>query len=229
MQRRQSRRCINLSFFLRSRAWTELRKIRVCVRSARHVEELPPMGLKERVKSPDPSGTGRGQEENAACFHGTMEAVHRRSSTMPVREPTRDRLPQPTVRPQRRPPWLRVRAPSGETVAWLRGLMRSKTLHTICEEAHCPNIGECWGHGTATFLLLGDVCTRTCGFCDVKHGRPGPVRQSHGPAPRGHHQREPGRTGRRRRAHLRHGHSPDSGTGARLLRRSPHPRLQRPH
>ncbi len=94
---------------------------------------------------------------------------------MPVREPTRDRLPQPTVRPQRRPPWLRVRAPSGETVAWLRGLMRSKTLHTICEEAHCPNIGECWGHGTATFLLLGDVCTRTCGFCDVKHGRPGPV------------------------------------------------------
>ncbi len=94
---------------------------------------------------------------------------------MPVHTPTRDRLRQPTPRPQRRPPWLKVRMASGETVAWLRDLMRSKTLHTICEEAHCPNIGECWGHGTATFLLLGDVCTRTCGFCDVKHGRPGPI------------------------------------------------------
>ncbi len=75
----------------------------------------------------------------------------------------------------RRPPWIRVRAPSGETVDWLRGLMRGKALHTVCEEAMCPNLGECWGAGTATFLLMGDVCTRSCGFCDVKTGRPAPL------------------------------------------------------
>ncbi len=90
--------------------------------------------------------------------------------------PTRDRLPTPTeARPLRRPEWIRVRAPAGETYEWLQSLMRSKALHTVCEEAMCPNLGECWGAGTATFLMLGDVCTRTCGFCDVKHGRPLPL------------------------------------------------------
>jgi lipoic acid synthetase len=76
---------------------------------------------------------------------------------------------------ERRPAWIKVRAPSGETVEWLRGMMRSKALHTVCEEAMCPNLGECWGAGTATFLLLGDVCTRSCGFCDIKTGRPAPI------------------------------------------------------
>jgi lipoic acid synthetase len=66
-----------------------------------------------------------------------------------------------------------VQAPSGETYEWLRDMMRSKALHTVCEEARCPNIGECWGSGTATFLMLGDTCTRSCGFCDIKTGRPG--------------------------------------------------------
>jgi lipoic acid synthetase len=75
----------------------------------------------------------------------------------------------------RRPEWIRVRAPSGETYEWLRGLMRSKSLHTVCEEAHCPNVGECWGAGTATFLMMGDVCTRSCGFCDIATGRPSPL------------------------------------------------------
>lgn len=78
-------------------------------------------------------------------------------------------------RPKRRPEWLKVRAPSGETYQWVRELMRSKELHTVCEEAMCPNIGECWGKGTATFLILGDTCTRSCGFCDIKTGRPGPI------------------------------------------------------
>jgi len=77
-------------------------------------------------------------------------------------------------RPKRRPPWLRVRAPSGETYHWLKRLMRAKELHTVCEEAHCPNIGECWSHRTATFLILGDTCTRNCRFCNVKTGRPAP-------------------------------------------------------
>lgn len=90
--------------------------------------------------------------------------------------PTRDRLSQASeARPLRRPEWIRVRAPAGETYEWLQDLMRSKSLHTVCEEAMCPNLGECWGAGTATFLMLGDICTRTCGFCDVKHGRPLPL------------------------------------------------------
>ena len=99
-----------------------------------------------------------------------------------MKDPTRDRIhppvegsPDSPARPLRRPEWIKVRAPSGETVDWLRGLMRSKTLHTVCEEAMCPNMGECWGSGTATFLMMGDVCTRSCGFCDIKHGRPGPL------------------------------------------------------
>src|ERR671935_2109105 len=73
----------------------------------------------------------------------------------------------------RRPEWLKVRFPSGPAYESLRRLMRSKTLHTVCEEARCPNIGECWGAGTATFMILGDTCTRSCGFCAVKTGRPG--------------------------------------------------------
>ncbi len=95
---------------------------------------------------------------------------------MPV-TPTRDRVNPAVVdtTPKRRPPWLKVKAPMGETVAEIRHLMRGNALHTVCEEAMCPNLGECWGAGTATFLLLGDVCTRTCGFCDVKHGKPLPL------------------------------------------------------
>jgi lipoyl synthase len=78
-------------------------------------------------------------------------------------------------KPMRRPEWIKVRAPSGETYDGLKNLMRSKSLHTVCEEAHCPNIGECWGAGTATFLMMGDTCTRSCGFCDIKTGRPAPL------------------------------------------------------
>jgi lipoic acid synthetase len=82
---------------------------------------------------------------------------------------------QPAERPKRRPEWLKVRAPQGETYDELKRLMRVKTLHTVCEEALCPNIGECWGRGTATFLMMGDVCTRSCAFCDIKTGRPAPM------------------------------------------------------
>ena len=92
-------------------------------------------------------------------------------------DPTRDRVKDEKIdtTPKRRPPWIKVKAPSGENYKWLNKLMRSKSLHTVCEEAMCPNIGECWGAGTATFLMLGDVCTRTCGFCDVMHGKPSPI------------------------------------------------------
>ncbi len=74
--------------------------------------------------------------------------------------------------PQRRPEWIKVQTPRGETYQSLKSLMRGKQLHTVCEEAHCPNIAECWEAGTATFLILGDICTRSCGFCDIKTGRP---------------------------------------------------------
>lgn len=77
-----------------------------------------------------------------------------------------------SAKPKRRPSWIKVRAPSGETYEMVRGLMRSKALNTVCEEAMCPNIGECWSAGTSTFLMLGDTCTRSCGFCDIKTGRP---------------------------------------------------------
>lgn len=92
-------------------------------------------------------------------------------------KPSRDRIDPATIdtTPQRRPPWIQLPQKDAETMDLLKGLMRSKSLHTVCEEAGCPNMGECWGSGTATFLVLGDVCTRTCGFCDVRHGKPGAV------------------------------------------------------
>jgi lipoic acid synthetase len=78
-------------------------------------------------------------------------------------------------RPARRPEWLKVRLPAGENYFELKRLMRGQGLHTVCESARCPNIGECWSQRTATFMILGDVCTRRCGFCVVPKGRPGGV------------------------------------------------------
>jgi lipoic acid synthetase len=78
----------------------------------------------------------------------------------------------PTTRKQQRPDWLKVRLPSSESYFHLKSLMRGKTLHTVCEEARCPNVAECWGQGTATFMILGDICTRACRFCAVKTGMP---------------------------------------------------------
>ena len=73
-----------------------------------------------------------------------------------------------------KPEWLKVRAPGSENYHRLKGLMRGLGLHTVCEEANCPNIGECWHHGTATFMILGSTCTRSCGYCNVTHGAPQP-------------------------------------------------------
>jgi lipoyl synthase len=74
--------------------------------------------------------------------------------------------------PERKPAWLKVKAPGGPNYIRLKNMMRELDLHTVCEEAHCPNVGECWEHGTATFMILGDVCTRNCAYCAVAHGRP---------------------------------------------------------
>jgi lipoyl synthase len=91
-------------------------------------------------------------------------------------------LPLPVIQPAdappgdpsggRKPSWLRVRAPGSPNYLRLKALMREQRLHTVCEEARCPNIGECWEERTATFMILGDVCTRRCGFCAVSHGSP---------------------------------------------------------
>src|SRR5437762_1828626 len=75
----------------------------------------------------------------------------------------------------RKPAWLKVPAPGGPNYLALKHLMRDLKLHTVCEEAHCPNIGECWEHRAATFMILGDVCTRNCAYCAVAHGTPAPL------------------------------------------------------
>ncbi len=99
-----------------------------------------------------------------------------------------------SIRPSPKPGWLKVRFPAGPNYERLRELMRAKELHTVCEEARCPNIGDCWNRGTATFMILGDTCTRSCGFCAVKTGRPGAVDRG-----------EPERVGlATQRMHLRH-------------------------
>lgn len=100
---------------------------------------------------------------------GLKQRGEDKTARNPVRiVPSEGRLP-------RKPPWIRVRAPSSPAVRDLKGLLRERSLHTVCEEASCPNLAECFTHGTATFMILGDVCTRRCPFCDVAHGRPSPV------------------------------------------------------
>ncbi len=81
--------------------------------------------------------------------------------------PATERLPKPD--------WIRVKSPSGSRFYEIKQILREQKLHTVCEEASCPNIGECFGKGTATFMIMGDICTRRCPFCDVGHGRPNPL------------------------------------------------------
>jgi lipoic acid synthetase len=84
---------------------------------------------------------------------------------------------EPTT-PKRKPEWIRAKAPSHPEVIRIKNLLREHNLHTVCEEAACPNLGECFTHGTATFLIMGNICTRRCPFCDVAHGRPDPLDQN---------------------------------------------------
>ncbi|MDX2123085.1 MAG: lipoyl synthase [Gemmatimonadota bacterium] len=97
---------------------------------------------------------------------------------LPLVQLTRSTDPEPAAPlPQaliRKPSWLKVKAPGGETYLRVKGMMRELGLHTVCEEARCPNIGECWEHKAATFMILGDVCTRNCAYCAVAHGTPAP-------------------------------------------------------
>src|SRR5919199_1533627 len=93
---------------------------------------------------------------------------------LPVLSPNAASPPGPNVAASGtpRPPWLKVRAPGGSNYQDLKALVERQRLHTVCESARCPNIGDCWERRTATFMILGDICTRACGFCAIKTGRP---------------------------------------------------------
>jgi lipoic acid synthetase len=106
-----------------------------------------------------------------------VSEVKRRHVTRSRVRPGGGKADQGDVLPfrQRKPSWLKVKAPGGPGYRRIEALMRDQGLHTVCQEANCPNVGECWERGTATFMILGDVCTRRCGFCNVKSGVPGQV------------------------------------------------------
>jgi lipoic acid synthetase len=82
---------------------------------------------------------------------------------------------QPSQIASRKPAWIRAKSPGSPQVSRLKKILRDNNLHTVCEEANCPNLGECFGHGTATFMIMGEICTRRCPFCDVTHGKPDPL------------------------------------------------------
>src|SRR5215471_8085656 len=98
---------------------------------------------------------------------GVKQRGDAKTARLPIKIVATERL--------RKPEWIRVRAPSSPRFYEIKQILRAHNLHTVCEEASCPNIGECFGHGTATFMIMGDKCTRRCPFCDVGHGRPLPL------------------------------------------------------
>ena len=100
----------------------------------------------------------------------THQRGHDKVSRIPVKV-------QPTAEIQRKPDWIRAKAPQGAGVTRIRKILRERKLSSVCEEAQCPNLGECFTHGTATFMIMGDICTRRCPFCDVAHGKPEPLDQ----------------------------------------------------
>jgi lipoic acid synthetase len=97
---------------------------------------------------------------------------HQRGAAKTARIPIKIEV---TDKPLRKPAWIRARSPAGPEVQRLKSILRDNRLYTVCEEASCPNLGECFTHGTATFMIMGDICTRRCPFCDVAHGRPDPL------------------------------------------------------
>ena len=105
-----------------------------------------------------------GEARNTA---GVKQKAGAKTARIPIKVVSAERL--------RKPDWIRVRAPSSPRFYEIKQILRDHRLHTVCEEASCPNIGECFGKGTATFMIMGDICTRRCPFCDVGHGRPLPL------------------------------------------------------
>lgn len=112
---------------------------------------------------------------------GNRESLKARNEAMPKGQYKTKSLkhrPDPNAEKLQKPRWIKAQLPKAKDihrVAELKAIMREKGLHSVCEEASCPNLGECFGHGTATFMIMGDICTRKCPFCDVTHGRPKPL------------------------------------------------------
>ena len=157
------------------------------------------------------------------------------------RREDRARIPIKIVPAERlkKPDWIRVRAASSPRFAEIKQILREHNLHTVCEEASCPNIGECFSKGTATFMIMGDICTRRCPFCDVGHGRPLPLDADEpanlAPHDRGaraalrrDHERRSRRPARRRRAAFRRLHPRGARAFAGHADRSARPRFSRP-
>ena len=139
------------------------------------------MGLRPKppaAASGDPKAPRRGRRAAPCAAYGTRDsgniAAVADTTTTPIAL-VRGRRPRAAPAREPKPRWLLVRPPGSPGYIRLKRLMRQLDLHTVCEEANCPNIGECWDRGTATFMILGDVCTRSCGYCNVMHGRPGAV------------------------------------------------------
>lgn len=99
----------------------------------------------------------------------TTPETHQRNADKLSRIPVKVEKPETLLR---KPDWIRIKLPAGDKVNSIKQTLREKRLHTVCEEAACPNLGECFSHGTATFMIMGDLCTRRCPFCDVAHGKP---------------------------------------------------------
>ncbi len=113
----------------------------------------------------------RNPKDNSAPSRLTPE-THQRGAEKLSRIPVKV---QTSTKIKRKPPWIRATAPGGETVSRIKRILREHHLSSVCEEAACPNLGECFNHGTATFMIMGDICTRRCPFCDVAHGSPQPL------------------------------------------------------
>ena len=111
-------------------------------------------------------------DKNPKIAQSPKQGVHQRGADKVARIPIKV---VPTIKAARKPKWIRAKAPTSPEVGRIKTLLRDNNLHTVCEEASCPNLGECFSHGTATFMIMGDICTRRCPFCDVAHGRPNPL------------------------------------------------------
>lgn len=120
------------------------------------------------TQPPKPSS----KSSSKAVPHKVEQGVPLRGADKVARIPIKV---EPTLKAPRKPKWIRAKAPTGPKVTRIKNLLRKNNLHTVCEEASCPNLGECFAHGTATFMIMGDICTRRCPFCDVGHGRPNPL------------------------------------------------------
>ncbi len=114
-------------------------------------------------KNLDPQDLDRQRREALAPLKGESK-----TSRIPIKI-------EPVAEPLKKPRWIKAKAPTSPEVMRLKGVLREQKLYTVCEEAQCPNLGECFGHGTATFMIMGGICTRRCPFCDVAHGKPNPL------------------------------------------------------